>query len=50
MVTFFYTNCPNNCPLTMHYVRRMQNILEKKGLLGEEIIFLSISLDPSVDT
>lgn len=50
LVSFYYTNCPDICPMTMVYVGELQERLNNMGLLGEEVELVSITIDPSYDT
>ncbi|MCP8616012.1 SCO family protein [Salirhabdus salicampi] len=48
LITFFYTKCPDVCPLTMKYMANMVHPLQ--DMLGEQVEFVSITLDPEHDT
>lgn len=50
LVTFFYTNCPDICPLTMRNMALMKDELLMDGTFGEQVEFISITMDPVVDT
>ncbi|KAB2331461.1 SCO family protein [Bacillus mesophilum] len=50
LVAFFYTNCPDICPLTMMDFKIIQSMLKDKGLFGDEVELVSITLDPAYDT
>jgi protein SCO1/2 len=50
LVSFFYTNCPDVCPLTMMDFQDLQENLKKEGLFGKSVELVSISLDPEHDT
>ncbi len=50
LVSFFYTNCPDVCPLTMMDFQDLQENLKKEGLFGTSVELVSISLDPEYDT
>ncbi len=50
LVSFFYTNCPDVCPLTMMDFKDLQNQLKKEGLFGHSVELISITLDPEHDT
>ncbi|MFC5734125.1 SCO family protein [Cytobacillus gottheilii] len=50
LVSFFYTNCPDICPLTMMDFKIIQSMLKDKGLFGDEVELVSITLDPAYDT
>lgn len=49
-VTFYYTNCPDICPMTMVYVGELEETLREQGLLGTEVELISITIDPAYDT
>ena len=50
LVTWFYTHCPDECPLTASYMTQIQNQLKQEGLFGKKVVFISISIDPKGDT
>lgn len=50
LVTFFYTHCPDECPLTAFEMEQVQNQLKQQGLFGTKVDFISISIDPVGDT
>lgn len=50
LVSFFYTNCPDVCPLTMMDFKSLQNQLKDEGLFGHSVELISITLDPEHDT
>lgn len=50
LVTFFYTHCPDECPLTAFQMEQVQNQLKQQGLFGSKVDFISISIDPVGDT
>ncbi|ENH97172.1 electron transport protein SCO1/SenC [Gracilibacillus halophilus YIM-C55.5] len=50
IVTFFYTNCPDICPLTMIDLANVQEKLKDRGVLQSEIELVSITMDPTNDT
>lgn len=47
---FFFTNCPDVCPVTTFMLSQVQDKLIKEGTFGKEAEFVSISFDPEVDT
>jgi protein SCO1/2 len=47
---FFFTNCPDVCPVTTFMLSQVQDKLIKDGTFGKEAEFVSISFDPEVDT
>jgi protein SCO1 len=50
LLTFFYTNCPDICPMTMVDFKDLQLQLQKEGLFGTEVELLAITLDPKHDS
>lgn len=50
LVYFFFTQCPDVCPITTFTLSQTQELLMKKGQFGTEIEFISISFDPEQDT
>jgi protein SCO1 len=50
LLTFFYTNCPDICPLTLFELKKVQNTLLEEGYFPEEVEIIAITLDPSNDT
>lgn len=50
LVTFFYTHCPDICPMTMKDLQSLQSMLKKESLFGEKVELVAISLDPKNDT
>lgn len=50
LVSFFYTNCPDVCPLTMMDFQILQKKLKSEGLFGDSVELIAISLDPKHDT
>jgi len=48
VISFIYTSCPDICPLT---TARLSQVEDKLGdLLGRELFFVSITVDPENDT
>ncbi len=50
LVSFVYTTCNGTCPLTSAAMAQCRESLEKAGLWGTKVEFVSISLDPAHDT
>ncbi|MFD1735430.1 SCO family protein [Bacillus salitolerans] len=50
LVTFFYTHCPDICPMTMMDLMKLQAQLQKEGIFGNKVELVAISLDPENDT
>lgn len=49
LLAFFYTKCPNICPMTMLDFKDLQGTLKKELLFGNKVELISITLDPEVD-
>ncbi|MCJ8014365.1 SCO family protein [Paenibacillus sp. KQZ6P-2] len=47
---FFYTSCPDVCPVTTFLLSQTQKQLIKDGVFPKDVEFVSISFDPKVDT
>ncbi len=50
LVTFFYTNCPDVCPLTMIDFKELQADLKSEGMFAKSVELVAISLDPENDS
>lgn len=50
VVTFFYTNCPDICPLTLRDFMKLEKELKDEGLYGSDVELVAITVDPEVDT
>jgi protein SCO1 len=50
LVVFFYTNCPDICPMTLFDLEKVKERLEENNLFEERVKFVTITLDPDVDT
>lgn len=50
IVTFFYTNCPDICPLTLRDFMKLEKELKKENLYGSDVELVAITVDPEVDT
>lgn len=50
LVEFMYVNCPDVCPTTTFKMNSLKESLMKKGYFGNEIEFLTITIDPEYDT
>jgi len=50
LVEFMYTNCPDVCPVTSLEMSHLKNELEKDGVFGEDIEFITVTIDPERDT
>lgn len=50
LVYFFFTECPDVCPITTYMLSEAQDLLVKDGSFGKDTAFVSISFDPEKDT
>ncbi|MEK4060579.1 MULTISPECIES: SCO family protein [unclassified Paenibacillus] len=50
LVYFFFTECPDVCPITTYMLSQTQDLLVKDGSFGKDVEFVSISFDPKNDT
>jgi protein SCO1 len=50
LITFFYTHCPDICPMTMVDLMKLQAQLQNEGVFGKKVELVAISLDPENDT
>jgi protein SCO1/2 len=50
VVDFVYTTCTDTCPLLSQTMAQLQEHLRAEGLLGGQVILLSITVDPERDT
>lgn len=48
LMSFIYTHCKTICPLVTQELKKLQEVLGP--LMGREVLFLSITLDPKRDT
>ncbi|MBT2756336.1 SCO family protein [Mesobacillus foraminis] len=49
LLAFFYTNCPDICPLTMSDFKKLQDELKLKEVFGTKAELVAITLDPEED-
>jgi len=49
VVSFVYTTCTGTCPATTLRLRSVQDALQKEGLWGKKVHFVSVTLDPTRD-
>jgi len=49
-VGFIYTSCPDICSMLTSRMVALQGELRKAGLLGTDVVLLSVSVDPERDT
>lgn len=50
LMTWFYTHCPDECPLTAYQMEQVQNQLIQSGSFGKQVAFISMTFDPNRDT
>ncbi|MDF2066996.1 SCO family protein [Bacillus sp. Cr_A10] len=50
LISFYYTNCPDICPTTMMDLKKLQQLMNEKGISEDQYIILSVTLDPEYDT
>jgi protein SCO1/2 len=50
LVEFIYTHCPDICPTTTQKMSELKKDLEKAGVFGKDIEFVTITIDPYNDT
>ena len=50
LMTWYYTHCTNECPLTMYRFEQMQNQLTRDRLFGGRVVLVAMTLDPARDT
>ncbi|WP_339157692.1 SCO family protein [Paenibacillus sp. FSL W8-0186] len=47
---FFFSNCPDVCPVTTLRLSQVQDELKEKGLFGKDATIVSVTFDPERDT
>ncbi|MNM99656.1 hypothetical protein D3C76_71860 [compost metagenome] len=47
---FFFSNCPDVCPISTFRLSQVQDLLKEKGLFAKDASIVSISFDPERDT
>ncbi len=50
LVEFIYTNCPEICPTTTQKMTLLKKDLQKEGVFGDKVQFITITIDPYNDT
>ncbi len=50
VMTWFYTHCTDECPLTMYRFEELQNKLKQQGTFGKDVVLVAVTLDPKRDT
>lgn len=50
LVEFMYGHCPDICPTTTIRMNMLKKDLEKAGVFGEKVQFITVTIDPYRDT
>lgn len=50
LVEFMYTRCPDVCPVTTLEMAKLKSQLEDEGVFGDQVEFMTITIDPKRDT
>lgn len=50
LMTWYYTHCTDECPLTMYRFSQVQKQLERQGVFGKKVVLIAMTLDPTRDT
>ncbi|WP_164821622.1 SCO family protein [Paenibacillus koleovorans] len=50
LVYFFWSTCPDICQPTTYELSKVQEELQKEGMMGTDVAMYSISFDPDKDT
>jgi protein SCO1 len=50
LVTFFYTKCPDICPMTLYDLSKLKKKLQKLEIYEAKVMLISITLDPDSDS
>ncbi|MHC0035630.1 SCO family protein [Pseudoneobacillus sp. C159] len=50
LIEFIYTFCPDICPTTTQKMNLLKKDLEKAGVFGDKVEFITITIDPYRDT
>ncbi|HLQ74320.1 MAG TPA: SCO family protein [Bacillota bacterium] len=50
LIEFMYTNCPDVCPVTTLEMSKLRHQLQEEGIFGEEVEFITVTIDPDHDT
>lgn len=50
LVEFIYTFCPDICPTTTQKMNLLKKDLQKEGVYGDQVKFITITIDPYRDT
>lgn len=49
LIEFMYTQCPDVCPVTTLEMAKLKHQLEEEGVFGDQIEFITITIDPKRD-
>lgn len=47
---FFFSSCPDVCPVTTLHLSKVQDLLKEQGVFGSKASIVSITFDPDRDT
>ncbi|WP_102347422.1 SCO family protein [Bacillus sp. Marseille-P3661] len=50
LIEFMYVNCPDVCPTTSLRMNQLRKTFEENGVFGDQVEFLTVTIDPSRDT
>ena len=50
LIEFMYTQCPDVCPVTTLEMSKLRQTLIDDGVFGDEVEFITITIDPKRDT
>src|SRR5699024_11650092 len=50
LIVYMYTNCADVCPITTLDMSQLNNKLDKEGVFGDEVEFMTLTIDPKRDT
>lgn len=50
LLEFMYINCPDICPNTTFQMSKLRDQLVEDGVFGDQVEFLTITIDPHTDT
>jgi protein SCO1 len=50
LVAFIYTRCNASCPVVTSQMVQLKNELERRGIFGNHVEFISVTMDPTYDT
>lgn len=49
LIEFMYTSCPDVCPVTTLEMSKLKSSLEKEGVFGKDVEFITVTIDPTRD-